>query len=208
MAKKIDKESLIGKTKGIYTLIENVSVTHSLFKCQKCGETYKMNFYSWYHRGRQICKCMYKDTHHKLYGRYDKMLYRCYNSNSDNYQYYGGRGIKVCERWKNNLKNFLEDMQPTYFEGAELDRIDNDSDYSPSNCRWVTHSHNMHNRKNFKNKTNFPGIKKNKNGYVGRIQINKISYATKQYPTPEEAFEKLQLLKQRLYSEMNISKPL
>lgn len=208
MAKKIDKESLIGKTKGIYTLIENISVTHSLFKCEKCGEIYKMNFYSWYRRGRQICKCMYKDTHHKLYGRYDKMLYRCYNSNSDNYQYYGGRGIKVCERWKNNFKNFLEDMQPTYFEGAELDRIDNDSDYSSSNCRWVTHSHNMHNRKDFKNKTNFPGIKKNKNGYVGRIQINKFSYATRQYPTPEEAFEKLQLLKQRLYSEMNISKPL
>ena len=48
-------------------------------------------------------------------------------------------------------------MQPTYFEGAELDRIDNNGNYEPSNCRWVTHSHNMLNRKGFKNSTKYPG---------------------------------------------------
>ena len=99
-------------------------------------------------------------------------------------------------------------MLPTFFEGAELDRIDNNDDYKPSNCRWVSHSHNMLNRKSFKNKTNFPGVKKNSNKYYGRVQINKVSYSTKQCDTPKKAYEELKLLKQRLYSEMNISKPL
>ncbi|WP_145458477.1 hypothetical protein [Staphylococcus pettenkoferi] len=208
MVKKYDKESLIGTKKGIYTLVENIDEKNSLFKCELCGKIYKSSFYSWYHRGRKVCDCMFKNTHHKLYGRYDKMLYRCYNKNSYSYKYYGGRGIKVCERWKENFDNFLEDMLPTFFEGAELDRIDNDDDYKPSNCRWVSHSHNMLNRKSFKNKTNFPGVKKNSNKYYGRVQINKVSYSTKQCDTPKKAYEELQLLKQRLYSEMNISKPL
>lgn len=138
-----------------------------------------------------------------MYGRYDKMLYRCYNPNSDNYQYYGGRGIKVCKRWKESFQNFLEDMEPSFFENAELDRIDNDKDYSPENCRWVTHSHNMLNRKGLRIRQNIPGLKSLKRNISAEFKLTK-TYYTKYMNTPREAYEELQVLKKRLYSEMNI----
>ncbi|MFW3510195.1 hypothetical protein ACN9VK_10700 [Staphylococcus caprae] len=203
--RKINKEGFIGKTKGIYTLVGLVNDTKGKFKCEICNKEYVANFSHWKYNGRNTCQCMFKDTHHKLYGRYDKMLYRCYNTNSDNYKYYGGRGIKVCKRWKTSFQNFLEDMQPTYFEGAELDRIDNDGNYEPSNCRWVTHSYNMLNRKGFKNSTNYPGVRITPEGtYLGRVQINKKEYRTKRFKNPKDAYNDLQKIKKRLYSEMNI----
>ena len=60
MSRKYDKESLIGTKKGIYTLVENINTTHSLFKCELCGKIYKASFYDWYHSGRKVCDCMFK----------------------------------------------------------------------------------------------------------------------------------------------------
>ncbi|WP_057510236.1 hypothetical protein [Staphylococcus simulans] len=206
--KRYKKEDYIGKTKGIYTFLGMVSNTKGIFKCELCGNKYEGSFYNWVDKGRKVCKCQFKNTHHKLYGRYSKMLARCYKPQSDNFQYYGGRGIKVCSRWKESFQNFLDDMLPSYFEGAELDRIDNNGNYEPENCRWVTHSHNMLNRKGFKNSTKYPGIRITPQGnYLGRVQINKKEYRTKRYDNPKEAYNSLIEIKRRLYSEMNIEEP-
>jgi hypothetical protein len=81
---------------------------------------------------------------HRLYKTWQGMLRRCNSPNDFGYYNYGGRGIKVCDRWK-NINNFLLDMYPTYKEGLELDRINVNGNYELDNCRWITRKQNMNN---------------------------------------------------------------
>ena len=76
------------------------------------------------------------------------MKTRCMNPNYTDYKNYGGRGITVCDRWRESFENFFEDMgeRPC---GKTLDRIDNDSNYSKKNCRWATYKIQRHNQSYF-----------------------------------------------------------
>ena len=74
---------------------------------------------------------------------------RCYNKQGRNYANYGGRGICVCNRWKNSFENFLSDMGPKLSPKHTLDRYpDNNGNYEPGNCRWATAKEQMRNTRN------------------------------------------------------------
>lgn len=138
-----------------------------LCRCE-CG-SYKIILRSNIKNGHtKSCGCLSRETtsklnkthgksKSKLYGIWKAMLDRCENPLNKNYHNYGGRGIKVCDRWK-NIDNFISDVgqQPGKLS---LDRIDNEGNYEPSNCRWADRSvQNINKRVSNANKLGIKGI--------------------------------------------------
>lgn len=81
-----------------------------------------------------------------IYQTWFAMKQRCYDKNQKHFNRYGGRGIVVCDRWKNSFSAFYKDMGKRPFKKAQIDRINNDGNYEPSNCRWVTNAENCRNQ--------------------------------------------------------------
>lgn len=89
------------------------------------------------------------------YARWSNIKQRCYNPNNPAYEYYGARGIAVCDRWRfgedgvSAFECFLHDIGPSPGEGYSLDRVDTDGHYDPSNVRWATAVEQRRNRRDF-----------------------------------------------------------
>lgn len=172
-----------------------------LFLCD-CGNEYTAKGTAVKNGYTKSCGCVTKkniaeaNTKHGmsdtvLYGRWRGMKARCYSKSYHAYHRYGGRGITVCDEWKDDFQKFYDDMADTFFEDAQLDRIDNDKGYYKENCRWVTAKENANNRSTYSNKTGHTGIYfREKTGkYTAYFYHNRKSIHVGTYFTIEEAVE-------------------
>lgn len=160
------KETLVGKKFNRLTVVEVAEsrvypcgTTHKCWKCKcDCGNTTIVSQSHLITGQVKSCGCLGDETKHRArkqkqsetHKRIRRILHgmkdRCYNPNCHSYDNYGGRGIGVCDEWRNDPYSFEQwALSHGYADNLEIDRIDPYKGYSPDNCRWVTHTQQMNN---------------------------------------------------------------
>lgn len=125
----------------------------------------------------------------RVYKAWNSMIQRCYGKNSIGYKNYRGRGIKVCDHWKDSFENFYKDMGNCP-DKLTLDRIDNNGDYSLKNCRWITQMEQCSNKRDniyyeYKGeKRTIPQL-----GRIYKINISTLAYRIRKGMSIIEAIE-------------------
>ena len=172
-----------------------------IYKCGFCGTEFKTSTQQILRGKTKSCGCYNKkrtkesNTKHglkntRLYSIWSKLKGRVLNPKYKNYNDYGGRGITICDEWRNDFLSFYNwAMENGYSDELSIDRIDNDENYCPENCRWTTQTiqaRNQRIRKN--NKSGYRGVcfKKDKNKYIAQININNKNIHLGHFLTPLE----------------------
>jgi DNA-directed RNA polymerase subunit RPC12/RpoP len=175
-----------------------------LYECSECKIHFEARTETVKARDQEHCNsCASKLTratikhnmrNHKLNTVINNMIQRCENKKSDNYQYYGAIGIKVCDEWRNNRASFFKwALENGYEDGLTIDRKEGNKDYSPDNCRWVTQSIQVQNTRNIKsnNTSGYRGVSfnKTKEKWQASIGLNNKQIYLGTFNTAEEAAE-------------------
>jgi hypothetical protein len=169
------------------------------FKCGRCGAHFIAQIYDVKRNHSTSCGCYRKQraldantthgkTSHKLYWVWQSMKARCTSRKASRFMDYGGRGIGMCEEWLVFESFFSWALQNGYTEVMEIDRIDNDGNYSPSNCRFVDRSINTQNTRLLKknNTSGFRGVSKYGERFISKVNINKNTIHIGYYITKEQ----------------------
>ena len=126
-----------------------------------------------------IVRVQHGKSRSREYGSWQTMVQRCTNPNNTNYFKYGARGITICDSWRDSFEAFYNDMGKRP-EGTTLDRIDNDGNYEPNNCRWATITEQNWNKRPKKNSTGYPGIYAIGSKWAAKFRTQYLgSYSTK-----------------------------
>ena len=177
---------------------------YGIYKCGFCGTEFKACTSNIKNKHTKSCGCYGKKilfeganrkhnlSYTRLYPIWKDIKYRTLTPKHKSYQDYGGRGITICEEWKNDFVPFYNWAMTNGYEenkGLSIDRIDNNGSYYPDNCRWVTQTiqgRNQRIRKN--NKTGYRGVSfvKAINKYFACICINKKSKSLGRFKTAVE----------------------
>jgi len=155
-------EDLLGKIYGRLTVRRFSHRDEKRFpfwECEcECGATKIVQHYNLY-RGKTLsCGCLQKErasnatlkhgmSNHPAYKCWHRMRNRCNNPDALDFDHYGGRGIRVSEKWS-TFDAFWADMGALWESGLSIDRVNNDGNYEPGNCRWATPSKQVRNRRN------------------------------------------------------------
>lgn len=180
------------------TETSNQKTRYGLYKCL-CGKEFKAQTRHIVRSETKSCGCLINSknkTHglynHKLHQVWANIITRTENKKSDRYYRYGARGIIMCHEWRNSFKSFYEwSINNGYKELLQIDRINNDGNYEPSNCRWVTRNTNARNTCIIKsnNTSGYRGVSLHKiyKKYSSTIGINGKTIFLGFYDTPLEA---------------------
>jgi hypothetical protein len=146
------RKNYVGMKFGRLTVTSFSHINKSLYylNCECiCGNTTTVATANLISGSITSCGCKAKENRlpdRRIARIYWSMINRCHNPNYKNYKWYGAKGISVCDEWRQNSKVFYDwALANGYHKNLELDREINTGNYSPDNCRWITHAENMRN---------------------------------------------------------------
>lgn len=203
------KRSVPGKIKLLETFStdkEKKYIRRGKYKCF-CGKEFTGTISEVKNGHTKSCGCYKKSglnfkhghcvvgARNRLHDIYTQMVYRCCSKKATSYKHYGGRGITICEEWRNDFTKFRDwALANGYTDKLSIDRINNDGNYEPGNCRWVSRQIQSINRRN---KTrNLPtGVHSSGDRFSSYIVINRINTYLGTFNTATEASEAYQKAK-------------